>query len=155
MNPTIVQIEDNILQVLGDIGYVKTLESYQGTLEDVLENPEAMITRFPAILVAFGGNRYNTEGYPTYVYRRRMQFNVIVGSNSLRGEKERRRGREGSYQMLTDVRDLLAGNNLGLQISPLIITSEDPIFNGKINGRFISIYAATYEMDMDYTCIPS
>jgi len=156
MSYTISEIEDKILEVLGGLSYPKTLKSYQGTLEELLEKPEEMIVRSPAILVTLGGNRYHPGGHPVNVYTQVMQFVIIAADGSLRGEESRRRGsvtNPGTYQMLDDVRTLLAGKKLGLvnDDPPIRIVSEDALFSGKINGRFFSIYAAVYELDLDFT----
>ncbi len=149
MNYTIKQIEDKILSSLRDLkvnNRVKTLDAYQGDLEDALENPERLIVLFPAVLVVFSGNTY-TEN-PHEVYIQRISFDIIIGSNSLRGEKQRTLG---VYELLEDVREILTGNQLDLQIPPLSLVREQPVLVGKVKGRFLAVYAATYSADIDYT----
>jgi len=158
MSYTIAEIEDKILAVLGDLGYQETLESYQGSLADLLSRPEEMIVNFPAVLVALGGNRYNPGGHPVNVYTQVMQFVVIVADDSLGGEFSGRRGsanNPGTYRMLEDVRNLLAGTKLGLANDdpPIRIVSEDALFTGKIDDQYVSVYAATYELDLVYTTV--
>ena len=156
MGYTIAEIENKILAVLGTLPYWKTLESFEGSLDDLLENPKKKILRFPAGLVALGGNQYSGAGYPVGVYTQVMQFVILVIDSSLRGEVSRRKGsvsNPGTYQMLEDVRNLLAGQKLGLlnDDPPIRIVSEDVLFTGKNKGKTVSIYGAVYELDLDFT----
>ncbi len=161
----IAEIEDKILEALSGLktptGYAKTLESYQGTLEEALEAPDKILVLLPAILVVFAGSSY--KEIPVRVFQQQIRFRILVASGTLRGDRERRRGSKtpgqiGTYQMLTDVRQSLAGNTLDNTAAPISVVREEPVFIGKTRGpktrsRFVSIYSALYQTELDYSAI--
>jgi len=148
---TVTQIEDGILNALYPLhihggGKIKTLQSYQGSLEDALEHPERISMRFPAVLIVYAGGKYTER--PTHIYSVRVEYRIIAACESLRTEKD---GRRGAYQLLDDIREKLAGYDLGLKIAALGLVSEDPVLVGKVGNRFLTIYSATYATEVDYS----
>lgn len=153
---TIEQIENAVIGKLAPlkIGYspvhetdpaiyrtVRTIKSYQGELDD--EDSISRATHlFPAILAMYGGSDYEEHG------ARKIDkpvFILFICDKSLRSEEEARRGgsnNPGTYAMLNGVRDLLYESRLSLDIFPLALTRERPVFFTK----GISIYSAEYEL---------
>jgi phage gp37-like protein len=152
---TLEQIEDAIIAQLAPlkVGYtpvgeddpavwrtVRTIKSYQGELDD-----EETIARaaplFPAILVVYGGSAYANRGSRKV---ETMRFVLFVLDRNVRQEAEARRGGPGNpgcYAVLNGVRDLLYGEQLGLDILPLEAMREDAVWF----GRGVSVYSAEYE----------
>ena len=154
-NETITQVEDAILAALnlapigpvGGAGYARTLDSYQGELED--EDLNRILRLFPAVLVVYDSSRYAKSAQG--VYDETMRFRVLVASRNLRGEKAQRRGDSdviGTYEMLRDVRGLLANKVVGaLDVGPVEPVAERFV----VNTRDASIYEAVYEVAVDFT----
>ena len=153
-NETITQVEDAILAVInaapigpvGGGGYARIVDSYQGELED--EDLSRVLKLFPAGLVVYDSSRYTKSAKG--VYDETMRFLVVVASRNLRGEKAQRRGdveMTGTYQMLRDVRGLIANKSLGLDVGPPEPVAERFV----INTRDASIYEATYGISVDFT----
>ena len=153
-NETITQVEDAILAAInaapigpvGGAGYARIVDSYQGELED--EDLSRVLKLFPALLVVYDSSRYTKSAKG--VYDETMRFLVVVASRNLRGEKAQRRGdveMTGTYQMLRDVRGLIANKSLGLDVGPPEPVAERFV----INTRDASIYEATYEISVDFT----
>jgi phage gp37-like protein len=143
-NYLIEQIEDAIIATLeplkASLG-VREIKSYQGELEE--DDLKKMAGKFPAIYVVYGGSGYTAHG------ARKLEkpgFELFVCDKSLRGEEEARRGgagNPGTYRMLRECRDLLAGKNLGLDdLTPFEIKHDTPVWF----GGGISIYAQGYEV---------
>ena len=151
-NETIVQVEDAILAKLdqapigpvGGAGYARIVNSYQGELED--EDLQKVLKLFPAVLVVYDTSQYTKMAKG--VYDERMRFRVLVASRNLRGEKAQRRGdvaMVGTYQMLRDVRGLLANKIVSPDIGPAEPVAERFV----VNTREASIYEAIYEISLD------
>jgi len=143
MSYGIEEIEDAIIAALeplkASLG-VRTIKSYQEELDD--EETIARATRlFPAIFVVYGGSGYADHGSRKI---ETLSFILFVCDKSFRKEEELRRGgssNPGTYVMLNGARDLLYEQRLSLDITPLKLIREDPVWFG--NG--ISIYSAEYE----------
>ena len=154
-NETITQVEDAILVALnlapigpvGGAGYARIVDSYQGELED--EDLNRVLKLFPAVLVVYDSSRYGKSAQG--VYDETMRFRVLVASRNLRGEKAQRRGDSdviGTYEMLRDVRGLLANKVVGaLDVGPVEPVAERFV----VNTRDASIYEAVYEVAVDFT----
>ena len=151
-NETIVQIEDAILVKLalapiGPVdagGYARLVDSYQGELED--EDLQKVLKLFPAVLVVYDTSQYTKLAKG--VFDERMRFRVLVASRNLRGEKAQRRGdvaMVGTYEMLRDVRGLLANKIVTPDVGPAEPVAERFV----VNTREASIYEAVYEISLD------
>lgn len=147
--PDIATVEDALLDAINSspmAGYLKTARSYQGDLADAIEN---VVLRFPAALVVFRDSAYDRGGHPVHLYEQAMSFSILVADGNLRGERERRKGGGGSpgtYTMLKDLRDAVAGKTFGLGIDPLEIVSEASV----VQTKRISVYEAIYRARTDY-----
>lgn len=146
-------IEDAILARIAGakLPYLKTLATYGGELDDDLGEA---VRRFPAAWVAFKGEgesqRLTTSGS---VYRIPSTWVVLVAARNLRNEAATRRGdkvRVGSYQMLLDVRALLAGQDFGLDIGNLRPGRTQSLTNAKFQGQGMSVYAQEWHTMYDY-----
>jgi phage gp37-like protein len=143
MNYTITQIEDAIIDKLSGLKAslgVKTIKSYQGELDN--EEEIARTARlFPAIIVMYVGSDYDEHGGRK---NEKPTITLFVCDKNLRAEEEARRGgsgNPGTYAMLNGIRDLLYGSRLTLDIFPLSLLRERPIWFSK----GVSIYSAEYE----------
>lgn len=138
MGYTTEQIEDEILSAIqdSDMGsYCKTIESYAGQLEDDITK---MIILFPAVFVMFSGSE--AKMLTGLEYEKTVDFTIFVAAKNLRGNVAARKNDYGAYQMLDDMETLLVGNQLGMQIEPIAIVSEEAI----LNTKQLSVYAAGY-----------
>lgn len=143
MSYEIEQIEDAIIAALDPLKAslgVRTIKSYQAELDD--EDMIARATRlFPAIIIVYGGSEYADHGSRKV---EKMTYLLFVCDKSLRVEDEARHGgslNPGTYAMLKGTRDLLYEKRLSLDITPLKLLREDPVWFGK----GVSIYSAGYE----------
>lgn len=139
----IEQLEDAVIAALAQLKTslgVREIKSYGGELEEA--DFKKMVANCPAIYVIYGGSGYKSHG------ARKVEspgLTLFVADRTLRGEEEARRGganNPGTYRMLRECRNLLAGQSLGLpDLAPLEILRDTPVWFG--NG--ISIYAQDYE----------
>lgn len=146
-------IEDAILARIAGarLPYLRTLATYGGELD---ENLGESVRAFPAVWVAFKGEG---EGQPLNtaksVYRIPATWVVLVAARNLRNEAATRKGdkvRVGSYQMLEDVRELLAGQDFGLEIGNLRPGKAQSLTNGRFQGLGVSVYAQEWHTMYDY-----
>lgn len=110
-------------------GYVRTVETYGGQFDGALE---ALTARFPCVFVEFGGfdqNPLASKGTAALAYRRNISFNVFVAAENLRSEQKARRATGGTYEMIEDVSDALAGKQLSLVVGALDLDRVDLIEN--------------------------
>ena len=140
---TIQQIEDAIISALTPLKTslnIRVIKSYQSELEN--ENDlNRMISLFPAIYIVYGGSDYDEHGARKI---ERMTYHIIVCDRSLRSADEARHGgteNPGVYAMLNEIRDILFGEMLSLEIFPLNLVRQMPVWFGK----GISIYSAEYQ----------
>lgn len=152
----IAEIENAILEIIRGafknkaMGYaVSYIESYGGELDDLDELAQVMRT-FPAIWVTYAGS-----GKPTPVGTSKTKwlvpatFAVMCGSRNVRGERFTRQGLKvngevkevGVYQMLADMRQLLLRQDFGMAIDPLGPGLEKTLFNTRLNGAGLAIFA--------------
>ncbi len=127
------------------LGYViKDCKSYGGELEGPVTE---IAKRFPAALVMFKGINSSQE-VGDEVWRYNATFIVIVGSKNRRNNKAARHGaagKVGSYQMATDILQLLVGSDLGLDISTL----EPGRIIALINSKTVSVYSVELSTTFD------
>ena len=140
---TIEQIEDAVMAAVNPLKTslgVRTIKSYQGEMDD--EDAIARAARlFPAIICVYGGSEYADHGSRKV---ETMTYLLFVCDKNLRTEGEARRGgagNPGTYAMLNGLRDLLYGKRLGLEIFPLKVLREGPVYL----GQGLSVYSAEYE----------
>lgn len=144
------QIEDGIIALIqaasasNSLGYRLTqVGSYGGEFDD--ESFFTQFRKFPAVWVTVGGSK------PRRISARKWELSptiaVMVGTRNVRGERQTRHGtvnEPGSYQLLQDVRLLLAGQTLGLPIEALSIGPDRTLFNTRQGAEARSVLAAEF-----------
>jgi len=139
----------------GVLGYrLKKVASYGNELDHEIRT---VIKNFPAVWIVFKGEP-KPENIGDGAWDHRPTFSVIVGVSNRRNEESSRRGaagKVGSYQLLEDVRALIAGHSLGLDIEPLqpgVVRALTNITNASIyaqefHTRYVS--EATFDIVVD------
>ena len=127
----------------GVLGYkLKKVESYGDQLHD--QKQLKQITKYyPAVWVVFAGEPKPEEG-PGGVFRHAPTFTLFIAQKNRRNEVATRKGSDGkvgSYQIIKDVRALLANQTLALEIKPIDPGAVRNIINGSLQGAKASIYA--------------
>lgn len=144
------QIEDAVIARIkaasdtGALGYrLADVASYGGEFDD--ETFFTALRKFPAVWVTVGGSKPQRKS--ARVWTMAPVVAVMVGSRSVRGERFTRRGavgEVGSYQLLQDVTDLLAGQQLGLPIEPLAPGADRTLFNVRMGSEARSVLAREF-----------
>ncbi|WP_272578925.1 MULTISPECIES: DUF1834 family protein [Providencia] len=146
----ITQIERCIIQrlTLGMGSMLREVASYSGELDVDMGN---IIRAFPAAWVTFGGI---TNSKYTSTSRQKVivtgKFVVMVGDYNTRSDAASRTGgvnlnEVGTYRHIHGVRRLLAGQDLGLTIDPLMPGVVRTLYNTQVNERALSIFACEFE----------
>jgi phage gp37-like protein len=135
---TVADLEDAIIVRLQDrLGaYVRTIDSYQGEMED---SPPFQSRRLPAALVRL--QQTNAHRATRHSLDLEVVFDILVVDRNLRGNRENRRAPGGVYQMLEDVRQALADQDLGLEIEPLRLLREEALSNNREKAMYVAVYA--------------
>ncbi|PCJ57852.1 MAG: hypothetical protein COA65_08900 [Rhodospirillaceae bacterium] len=143
------EIEQAIIDVIqgasdsGVLGYrFKEVASYGDQLHDA-NKIKQISNAYPAVWVVFAGEAKPEFG-PGEKYRHAPVFTLFICQKSRRNETASRRGagsKVGSYQMLKDVRALLARQTLGLDIEPIAPGAVRSVINGSLQGKSASVYA--------------
>lgn len=160
MNLRVGEIEAGIKEVLArqikdkKWPWIREIKTYAGEFD---EGISAVIPVFPAIWVAFKGSgspkktSHNKTVYP-------VEFVVLVGARSLRNEEARRTGAGkdiGTYEMLSNVQELLTGNSLssvGISgLEPLELGRTKTIFNTKTSSQSASILSQDFTTEYTIT----
>ena len=121
------------------LGYkLKTIGTWGGDNSDDLRR---LVKSFPAVWVIYAGETpgRHTSRYQEYTAR----FNIVIAAQSLRNEKQARRGSSGnvgSYQILQDVKSLILNSRLALDIQPVRPGRVTPLINEKSNEHLASLY---------------
>jgi phage gp37-like protein len=144
------QIEDAIIARIkaasdtGALGYrLAEVASYGGEFDD--EAFFTQVRRFPAVWVTVGGSKPQRKSARVWIYSPVVA--VMVGARNVRGERFTRHGsvgEPGTYQLLQDVTDLLAGQKLGLPIEPLSPGADRTLFNVKQGNEARSVFAREF-----------
>ncbi len=129
----------------GKLGYkLGTVTSYGGQLDE--DGIKEVVKNYPAAWIVYGGEpRPEHRGQNTFLHR--PIFYVLVAARSLRNEETTRKGagdKVGSYQMVQDLRAIFVGQDLGLEIQAIEPGATDPLFNGEVRQRKLSVFAQTF-----------
>ena len=134
---------------------VTEVASYAGELDDDLPN---VVRRFPAAWVTFGGIS-KTEPYGTSKEKHKAtgQFVVMVGTRNLRGGSAARQGQDGigSNQLVMAVRRLLTQQDLGLEIAHLKPGKVRTLYNTRIEGVALQVFACEFDTTWIETALPN
>lgn len=127
--------------------YLREIKTYGGDFDDDIN---AVIRRFPAIWITFQGSK-SPEKISHNKTRIPVTFVVLVGSYSVRNEETQRQGDAvsiGTYQMLSDIQNLLTENDLSSQsikgLEPLELGRIKTIFNTKTKDDSISVLSQEF-----------
>ncbi|EFL52024.1 protein of unknown function DUF1834 [Solidesulfovibrio fructosivorans JJ]] len=122
--------------------YKPTIATYGGEFDAGLEQ---VVRRFPALWVAFDhdgpGKAINTA---KDVWHIPATFVVMVGARNLRSEAAPRQGdgrNVGTYRMIADVRRLLTGQDLGLEIDPFTPGRARTVVSASLRSQAVSAFA--------------
>lgn len=127
---------------------VSAVESYGGEVDG---EPSEIIRQLPAVWVTFAGIQ-KTEN--TNTTRRKYttygRFVVIVGDRSMRSESGARFGgphlkEVGTYRLVSAVRRLLSGQDLGLKIDYLVPGRVRTLFNTQVEKQALSVFACEFD----------
>lgn len=150
------QIEDAVIARVkaasdsGELGYrLAQVASYGGEFDD--ESFFTAVRKFPAVWVTVGGSKPQRKS--ARVWTMAPVIAVMVGSRSVRGERFARHGavgEVGSYQLLQDMTDLLAGQRLGLPIEPLTPGADRTLFNVRMGDQARSVLAREFGSFFSY-----
>lgn len=137
--------------------WIREIKTYGGEFDT--NDLTSVIKTFPAIWITFEGSgtpkkiSHNKTEYP-------IKFVVLVGARSVRNEEARRMGAGadiGSYQMLSNVQNLLIENDLSIVgvkgLAPLELGRTRTIFNTSTRGQSMSVLAQ--EFTTQYTITAS
>jgi phage gp37-like protein len=132
------------------LGYVlKNVASYAGEFSD--NNIRNVIKDFPSVWVMFDGARPTVTTDARVRYEAR--FAVFVASQNLRGEKQARKGdgvTPGAYQIIGDIIQILAMQNLELDIDPIKPGDIRFILGDRADQRLASIYAIAFTTSFEF-----
>lgn len=155
------QIEDAIIarikaaaDALPGLGYrLKEVASYGGELDDDLAK---VVRQFPAVWVTFAGCAASRQlSTQKHKWITRATFVTMVAARNVRGERATRHGIKeggaikeiGAYQMIGDVSLLLAGSDLGLEITRLNPGAIRTLYNTRLNGQALAVFAREWHCD--------
>lgn len=136
----------NAIGVQAEDGYVKTIISYGGELEENLQRALGVLTpRMPAMLVAYteGEDFLNPAtqqvmpGEPRH-FRHDCTFIVFCLDANARGEKQRRLGAPGAmgaYRMIGDAKSVLGGKKFRMLLGVLTEEGEELSEGTMLNGE--------------------
>lgn len=134
-----------VASATGVLGYtIRSVGSYGGQLDDDIGN---IVRSFPAVWFTFGGiPRSNDMGHMTW--RDEVRWAAVVATQNARNEAAARRGSGvdiGAYQLVKDVRRLLAGQTLGLDIERIALGPVVPLLTGvKTKGGAITAFGCEF-----------
>ncbi len=147
MNYTLTDYEDAVLTALDSLsvdsgGYLKVLKGYAGEFDGGVVS-EQFIRGFPGVLVEIPEAVYTTAN--NVFYRQEATVNLYIGARSYRSQNDARGEDTGISRVLYDIRSLLLGKTLGLQIRPL-----ENVREMKVAGdRHTVLFAAQYKITND------
>lgn len=135
----------------GLLGYrFRTVESYGGQFEEADDLRRAM-NALPGAFAVFLDEAQD-HAIHQLGWHMRARFAVLVANQNKRNDAARRLGAAGhevgTYQMVMDIRALLAGQSLGLDIDPLKPRAIKPLPIGRAAGAALSLI--TVEFDTGY-----
>lgn len=146
MNYSLADYEEAVLTALKSLqqpqGYLKTLRGYAGdtspdtVLADCLRGYPAVIVTIPGVSYKAVSNAYLLQ---------RVRIVLLVAARSYRSQREARGEEAGIAQILLDIRNLLQGSNLGLEILDLNIVNEEYLGG----DQALVVWWAEYELIND------
>lgn len=141
---------------LGVLGY--TLRAVESLPIDVDDRLKHYVNDFPAAWTVFGGwsVRSDRSGGGAVIEAR---YSVVCAAQNLRSEQAARHGTAGavgSYQMVADVVGLLLGNDLGLDVGPLVLGQCQNLYTGQLQHELkVSLFAVSFTSTMTLDAAPA
>jgi phage gp37-like protein len=145
---TITEIEDAIIKVLRESvmgSYCKKIDSYQIEGGDLEEQIRIFAGQLPCMLVIYSEGNYIR--FPNKRLELEMKFSILVCAQNLRGMGDPRRGAIGTYKMIEDLRTVLTGQRLNLEIDPLFPAREVL----EVNTKSFSAYLMEFKTKCVFT----
>lgn len=122
--------------------------SYGGEMDG---EPAEVIRQLPGVWVTFGGiQKTERTGTSRNRFMAHGRFVVIVGDRSVRSEAASRVGgplleEVGTYRMVSAVRRLLSGQDMGLTIDHLVPGRVRTLFNTQLEKQAFSVFACEFD----------
>jgi len=135
------EIESAILDTLRPLGrdsggYVRVLEPYREDPDPAVMSGEAL--QLPAVFVSHSVTTYSRGPY--LHSRATLGFNVTVLC--------RTGGSPDVFEILEDVRGLLCGSRLGLDVSPAELKRETALRRGRDTETYSALYTVTHDVEL-------
>jgi hypothetical protein len=130
------------------LGYLKVIEGYSGQFDDRAVW-DLFYGRFPGVLAKITDAEYEEtkKPFPPHILKQTATVALYIGAISWRDQADARGGAKGAYTVLKDLRTVLLGNNLGLEIRPLLPLDEAEIVHGF--GSRVVLYVTRYTLIND------
>ncbi len=139
---TIKQIEDRIVEVLRDgLSAARTVAAYHGEISNITEDFKKFLKPLPAVYVLYSGSKFNETANRSY--DEEVTYTIVVIAGNLRAPEKHM---EIAYQILEEIKGILIGKNLGLDIEPL----QPLAIEALIVTDIFSIYAFDLETSFSY-----
>lgn len=135
------ELEDAVIQALRPLsvqggGYVRQVRPYRGDLSAAGMLPEAL--QMPAVFVSYASSTYGPGPY--LHINETLTFNITVLC--------RAGATPDAYKVMEDIRDLLCGSTLGLDITPLKPLRESALLNTKETLVLAALYSLAQRVEL-------
>lgn len=139
MSYKIEDIEDAIVNALKAsplAAIVKTIDSYHGEIDTIIEQVKQLTIPLPAVYVLYAGSDFPETA--NLSFDDNLTFTVVSIAKDLRGKEKLRAA---IYPILDTLKETLIGNNLNLNIEPL----KPKRIEATLVTRLFSIYSFDIE----------
>lgn len=140
MNYNLKDYETAIVNTIDSLGYLKTVKGYSGEF-----TTEASFRQFsgnlPSVLVRIERVGYNWQD--NQFFTQILTVSLLICTRSWRTQDDARNSNVGVYTVLDDIRTLLLGKRLSLQIMPIELLEEIEIGADLQNVLFGARYQIT------------
>lgn len=135
------ELEDAVIRALGPLsvqggGYVRSIRPYRGDLSAAGMIPEAL--QMPTVFVSYASSSYGPGPY--LHINESLSFNITVIC--------RVGATPDAYKVLEDIRVLLCGSTLGLDITPLKPVRESTLLNTKETMALAALYNLAQRVEL-------
>lgn len=135
------ELEGAVIQALSPLsiqggGYVRSVRPYRGETLAVDMLPEAL--QLPTVFVSYSSSTYAPGPY--LHVNETLTFNVIAICRAGVSQD--------AYKVQEDIRAILCGSTLGLEITPLKPTRESTLINTRETMAMASLYSFTQKVEL-------
>jgi hypothetical protein len=102
----LIAIQDDLLNQLGAISQVNTIDVWQGDIEDLLKMPQ----KLPALNIIYQGGKYQPFDQIGQSTSQSMDYLIVL---IVRHNKSRKEGLLAAYEIIDEVRAALTGHWIG------------------------------------------